>query len=218
MADHVPSVDNHERRFLTPDRRGLGRGHGPALPSVRLFRAYLGCRWAELGGLNRPHLNLLRRQVHIVGSLERVKGLLRYVEETKSSASRRTLPEPAVLGGHLGRAPRQRHDSEWVSPRPRAATCSPTRTMNSPSAWTWSVVLPDDSGNGSRCGPDVDHGSKRDRDRGRLRGRKGGLTWSFSESGRRDLNPRPLRPERSALPNCATSRVLTSLHASRHPH
>ena len=70
----------------------------------------------------------------------------------------------------------------------------------------------------SRCGPDVDHGSKRDRDRGRLRGRKGGLTWSFSESGRRDLNPRPLRPERSALPNCATSRVLTSLHASRHPH
>ena len=26
------------------------------------------------------------------------------------------------------------------------------------------------------------------------------------KSGRRDLNPRPLRPERSALPNCATSR------------
>jgi hypothetical protein len=25
-------------------------------------------------------------------------------------------------------------------------------------------------------------------------------------SGRGDLNPRPLRPERSALPNCATSR------------
>src|SRR4051812_34487552 len=25
-------------------------------------------------------------------------------------------------------------------------------------------------------------------------------------SGRRDLNPRPLRPERSALPNCATPR------------
>src|SRR5690554_2033960 len=28
-------------------------------------------------------------------------------------------------------------------------------------------------------------------------------------SGWRDLNPRPLRPERSALPGCATPRVMT---------
>ncbi len=34
-----------------------------------------------------------------------------------------------------------------------------------------------------------------------------GHTPGLLESGRRDLNPRPLRPERSALPNCATSRT-----------
>jgi hypothetical protein len=32
------------------------------------------------------------------------------------------------------------------------------------------------------------------------------LTWDFL-SGWRDLNPRPLRPERSALPSCATPRL-----------
>jgi integrase len=32
------------------------------------------------------------------------------------------------------------------------------------------------------------------------------LTSASSESGRRDLNPRPQRPERCALPSCATSR------------
>ena len=31
-------------------------------------------------------------------------------------------------------------------------------------------------------------------------------------SGRRDLNPRPLRPERSALPNCATPRGASRLY------
>ena len=34
----------------------------------------------------------------------------------------------------------------------------------------------------------------------------GGDRVSTKWSGRRDLNPRPLRPERSALPTCATAR------------
>src|SRR5437773_2902484 len=33
----------------------------------------------------------------------------------------------------------------------------------------------------------------------------------FSQSGRRDLNPRPQRPERCALPSCATSRRKESV-------
>jgi integrase len=71
--------------------------------------AYLGCRWSELVGLKRQHLNLLKRQVAIVGTLEEVRGALRYVEQTKSSASRRTLTLPRflvdVLAAHLEQAP-----------------------------------------------------------------------------------------------------------------
>ena len=37
-------------------------------------------------------------------------------------------------------------------------------------------------------------------------GISGGDRVSTKWSGRRDLNPRPLRPERSALPTCATAR------------
>ena len=37
----------------------------------------------------------------------------------------------------------------------------------------------------------------------------GPVPWS----GWRDLNPRPLRPERSALPNCATPRVQPAQHS-----
>ena len=36
----------------------------------------------------------------------------------------------------------------------------------------------------------------------------GPLTWRFVVSGWRDLNSRPLRPERSALPSCATPRAV----------
>src|SRR6266403_6000459 len=39
------------------------------------------------------------------------------------------------------------------------------------------------------------------------------LTWrspTFLESGRRDLNPRPLEPHSSALPSCATARLLAN--------
>src|ERR1700740_3539959 len=36
---------------------------------------------------------------------------------------------------------------------------------------------------------------------------RGSFVISVKESGWRDLNPRPLRPERSALPSCATPRL-----------
>src|SRR5436190_23570665 len=41
------------------------------------------------------------------------------------------------------------------------------------------------------------------------------LTCRFALSGWRDLNPRPLRPERSALPSCATPRACRAIVA--HP-
>lgn len=58
-------------------------------------------------------MNLLKRQVAITGTLEEVRGHLRYVEETKTSASRRLISIPAflceILGAHLAI-----HDSEFV--------------------------------------------------------------------------------------------------------
>jgi integrase len=68
--------------------------------------AYLGLRWGELAGLKRPHLNLLRRRVKIVGSLRRVDNTYRYVEETKTVISRRMIPVPTfttvALVGSVG--------------------------------------------------------------------------------------------------------------------
>jgi integrase len=81
--------------------------------------AYMGLRWAELGGLLRKNLDLLRCRIKVVGSLERFRGGNRYVEETKSTASRRVVPIPAflveVLTEHLTRVPA----SEWVFPAPK---------------------------------------------------------------------------------------------------
>src|SRR5581483_194156 len=47
-----------------------------------------------------------------------------------------------------------------------------------------------------------------------------GLWPGVSLSGWRDLNPRPLRPERSALPSCATPRACRAILADRfrRPH
>jgi len=60
---------------------------------------------------------MLKRQVTVLGSLERVGGgHYRYVEETKTDSGRRTIPLPAflvdVLAAHLADAP----DSEFVFP------------------------------------------------------------------------------------------------------
>ena len=60
-------------------------------------------------GLKRERLDLLRRQVRIVGTLEEIHGVPEYVEETKSSASRRMLTIPAflteILAAHLQQGP-----------------------------------------------------------------------------------------------------------------
>src|SRR5665809_39541 len=86
----------------------------PQFRALVYCAVYLGCRWGELVGLKRARLNLLKREVRIVGTLEEVPGGVRYVEETKTTASRRTIVIPAflvdLLAAHLKRAP----ESEFV--------------------------------------------------------------------------------------------------------
>jgi integrase len=117
----LPRIEHQERRFLTaeevetlaasliaqaqvreairPDRRSRQE---PDPYSVLVYvGCYLGLRWGELAGLKRSHVHLLKRQLRVVGSLERLKGGFRYVEETKTVNSRRTIPIPAFLAEML---------------------------------------------------------------------------------------------------------------------
>ncbi len=114
----LPRVENSERRFLTAEQvEALAEAMDDRYLPLVYVGAYLGLRWGELGGLRHDHLNLLRRQIKVVGSLERVEGgRYRYVEETKTTSGRRMIPLPAflvdLLAEHLTRVP----ESEYVFP------------------------------------------------------------------------------------------------------
>jgi integrase len=116
----LPKLKRLERRFLRADEveHLAGAIDSRYRPLVHTA-AYLGCRWEELAGLKRNHLDLLREKVLIVGVIERTaSGSYAYAEETKSTSGRRTLELPAFLveifAEHLAAAP----ESEWVFPAP----------------------------------------------------------------------------------------------------
>lgn len=116
----LPRIENIERRFLTAVQvDALADAMDERYSALVYVGAYLGPRWGELAGLKREHLHLLKRQMKIVGSLERVENRYRYVEETKTAASRRTIPIPQflvdILAAHLAAAP----SSEFVFPAPK---------------------------------------------------------------------------------------------------
>ena len=106
----LPRVPNRENLYLTAEEvERLAAVVDPHFQALVSTAVYLGCRWGELVGLKADRLDLLRRQVRIVGTLEEIHGVPEYVEETKSSASRRMLTIPAflveILAAHLQRGP-----------------------------------------------------------------------------------------------------------------
>jgi integrase len=116
----LPRVENFERRFLTAEQvETLADATDSRYRALVYVGAYLGLRWGELAGLKRVHLDMLRRQVRVVGSLERVGNGFRYVEETKTVSGRRMVPVPAFLvdelAHHLADAP----ESAFVFPAPK---------------------------------------------------------------------------------------------------
>lgn len=109
-ATALPRIPRTEQRFLTAGEvEALAASIMPLHAPLVYAAVYLGCRWGELVGLKREHLNLLRRQAHILGTLEEVAGKVRWVPETKTTSSRRTLSIPSflcdVLALHLRDAP-----------------------------------------------------------------------------------------------------------------
>ena len=117
-----PRVARPEQRFLTPGEvEKLAAAIDPHYRTLVYAAVYLGCRWGELAGLKRKNLDLLRRRLHVVGSLEEVNGRVRWLSETKSSASRRALSVPTflvdMLAAHLAGA--QESDFVFTSKRGR---------------------------------------------------------------------------------------------------
>lgn len=82
----LPRVSSGERRYLTPQEvEALASAMDDRYRALVYVGAYLGLRWGELGGLKRVHLNMLKRQVTVLGSLERVGAVT-------SATSRRRRP------------------------------------------------------------------------------------------------------------------------------
>lgn len=99
----LPRVPRTEQRFLTAvEVERLAGAIGEHFAPLVYAGAYTGARWGELAGLRRERVNLLKRQMSIVGTLEEVGGRLRYVDETKTSASRRLVTLPAFLADMIG--------------------------------------------------------------------------------------------------------------------
>jgi integrase len=116
----LPRKDKEERRYLTPAQLyQLADEIGPHQRALVLTGGFLGLRWEELSGLQRQHLNLLRRQLRVMSTIERVGGTYALVPQTKTKAARRTLPIPLKLveeiARHLERAP----ESDFVFPAQR---------------------------------------------------------------------------------------------------
>lgn len=116
----LPRIPERERRYLSHDQViSLARAMDPRYAALVFVGAYMGLRWAEAAGLKHQHLDLLRRRLRVAGTLERVGGSYRYVEETKTLRSKRMLdiPQPLVeiLARHLEDAP----DSEFVFTAPK---------------------------------------------------------------------------------------------------
>jgi integrase len=106
----LPRAEHREKRFISAeDAEALADAFPAKFRAIVPVAVYTGARWEEIAGLKRANLDLLRRQMRIVGTIERAGGKYRYVEETKSETSRRTIRLPSflvdIIAAHLERAP-----------------------------------------------------------------------------------------------------------------
>ena len=94
----LPRIPKTEQRFLTDiEVERLADAMDPHYRTLIYAAVYLGCRWGELVGLKWRHVDLAKREVRIVGTLEETGAGVRYVEETKTAGSRRSISIPSFL-------------------------------------------------------------------------------------------------------------------------
>ena len=111
----LPRIPKTEQRFLTAEEvERLAEAMEPRFRILVYAAVYLGCRWGELAGLKWRHVDFKKREVRIVGTLEEIGAGVRYVEETKTTGSRRAISIPQFLIDLLGTKKAQEPDSEFV--------------------------------------------------------------------------------------------------------
>ena len=111
----LPRVPKMEQRFLTAEEvERLAESIDDRYRALVYAAVYLGCRWGELAGLKWEHVDLKKRVVRIVGTLEEIGGGVRYVEETKTSGSRRAIAIPPFLAQLLASQRKANPQAEFV--------------------------------------------------------------------------------------------------------
>jgi len=120
----LPRIVRREQLFLTAAEVERLAGVIDVLYTPLIYTAaYLGCRWGELAGLKRENVDVERREIRVVGTLQDLGRDVRYVEETKTASSRRNMSLPAFLAEllekHLVNAPASdfvfvRPDGTWL--------------------------------------------------------------------------------------------------------
>jgi integrase len=99
----LPKVDREEMRFLTPaEVMRLVEAIRPKYRALVLLGAYGGLRIAELAGLRRKRVDLLRGTVEVSEIMTEVRGYL-YMGPPKTRASRRRVGLPQVVTVELRR-------------------------------------------------------------------------------------------------------------------
>ncbi len=111
----LPRIPYREQLYLSAEEvERLVEAMNPLHRPLVYAAVYLGCRWGELVGLRREHLDLARRRVRVVGTLEEVRGRPTYVEETKTETSRRMLSMPPFLAEMIAEHLRSIRKNEFV--------------------------------------------------------------------------------------------------------
>ncbi len=108
----LPRIVRREQLFLTAAEVERLAGVIDVLYTPLIYTAaYLGCRWGELAGLKRENVDVERREIRVVGTLQDLGRDVRYVEETKTASSRRNMSLPAfcrAAGEASGERPGER--------------------------------------------------------------------------------------------------------------
>ena len=111
----LPRIPKTEQRFLSSvEVERLADSVDPYYRNLIYAAVYLGCRWGELVGLKWRHVSLDKRELRIVGTLEETGSGVRYVEETKTSGSRRSISIPSFLVDLLEEERKRGPDREFV--------------------------------------------------------------------------------------------------------
>lgn len=94
----LPSMVREEMRFLTAaELEQLAEAAGPDWRAWFLVAGWCGLRFSETAGLQRQHVDVPRRVLHVRGQIVQVNGRLCPQTFEKTKAGRRRVPMPTLV-------------------------------------------------------------------------------------------------------------------------